>query len=158
MLGDKLVPDFAVLLRPPVRTGLHDIMRHYIVIPESRNNGDGVLSAKDLGEFVHHELIQADDLICRAGIPLIIVMPCRVTSPDDKVNLVFKVVLNPAKCLVNEGNWRVAFSLFGAIVPGGALTSVAALFVGCSGLVKGVWMKIWKWLACPFCPLSSDIE
>lgn len=83
-----------------------------------------------------------DDLICRARIPLIVVMPCRVTGPNDKVNIVFEVVLNPAKCLVNEGIGRVAFGLFGAVVPGGAITSVAALFVRCSGLVEGIWMKI----------------
>lgn len=72
-------------------------------------------------------------------------MARRVAGPDDKVNVIFDVVLYPLERLVDQGKGRVAAGCFCSVDAGGA-TLAMACGVGCGArvcLVEWVGMEVW---------------
>ena len=56
--------------------------------------------AKDLEHLLHHELVELGHLLRRTWVVLVVVVTRRVSSPDDKVDLVPQLFSNPFYCLV----------------------------------------------------------
>lgn len=88
-------------------------MRHNVVVSKSRDDWYSkvlgwilfiLVVAKDLGELLHHELVLGDDLVLGARQLLVIVVPRGVTGPDDKIDVIGYVVLDPVHGGVDEGD------------------------------------------------------
>jgi hypothetical protein len=73
-------------------------MRQDIIIPERRYNRHVkiitrvtvtiVALPKHLEELPRYVFVERDDLLCASGDPLVVVMSCRVTRPDDEIDFV----------------------------------------------------------------------
>ncbi len=93
--------------------------------------GAFVSISKHLVELAHEIAVLVEDLLLAPWKFLIIVVPCRVTSPDDKVDVVFKILFNPLEGRVDKGIWRVAVRCLGAIDSSRTLEAVAGgFFIG----------------------------
>jgi hypothetical protein len=60
-----------------------------------------IVLAKDLEHLLHHELVELSHLLCCSWVFLVIVVTRRVSSPDDKVDLVPQLFPKPFYCLVD---------------------------------------------------------
>jgi hypothetical protein len=107
--------------------------------------------AKDFQKFVYDELVLLYDLVLAARYPFVIVVSGRVARPDDKVDVVSYVVLDPFESDIEERLRRVAGRSFGAIDASRAGSSMAGAFFGRRrvGLVVRVLVDI--------CPLSVSL-
>lgn len=125
--GDEGTPDVQVPPRPGIRASVKDIMGQDVIVSKGwYDRNDQVVGrivvrfvfalAEDFVELVDEELIQFNDLLGVSREPLVIVMASRITSPDDKVDLVFDLVTNPVKRCVDQGDWRIAVGSLGAVV------------------------------------------
>ena len=94
-------------------------MREDVIVAEVGNDGDDeiigrvgvvdvVLLAKHLDEFVDQQLVQIDDLFLASWDELVVVVASRVTGPDNKVNGVFEVVVDPLKRSVDQADGGIA--------------------------------------------------
>lgn len=112
-LGDKFSPDVGAVLGPSVRTLGEDIIRKDVVVAKvghNRNGGiisgigiiDIVVLAKDLDKFVDEHLVQLDDLRLGAWDELVVIVTSRIASPDNKVDRVFEVVIDPLESSVDQ--------------------------------------------------------
>jgi hypothetical protein len=61
-----------------------------------------VRDAKYLPELVNQELILRYDLLLGTSVFLIVVVSRRVAGPDDKVDVVLDVVVDPSERLVDQ--------------------------------------------------------
>ena len=105
LFRDESFPDTQVFLRPLVGPGLHDIVGHNVNVPKVRNDGYGpfigrvrvVLLAKDLLELVYQQLVRFNNLLFCSRYLLIGIMAGRVSCPNDEVDGIFDVVVDPLK-------------------------------------------------------------
>lgn len=152
-LGYETPPYIQILHGPSVGPAEEDVMRHDVVVAEGRDNRDDVVFCRgmlvmvlseDLGELGDHVLILAYDLPLCSGNFLVVVVPCRVARPDDKVYAVPDIVVDPLERLVDERVGRVAGGRLCAVYARGAMFAVASSV--CCGarvcLVVGVRMKV----------------
>lgn len=140
LLGDKLPPDLGKFLGPPVGTLGEDVVWENVVVAEVRHDGYGEIVgrigvvdvvgfAKDLDEFVDEHLIQLDDLLFCARNELVIVVASGIASPDDKVDSIFEVVVDPLESSVDQGDGRITVGLLGAEYTSVALAPMASIIV-----------------------------
>lgn len=73
-------------------------------------------------------------------------MSSRVASPDDKIDLVFEMVVEPLKRCIDEGEWRITIGRLGAEDACRAGITMACRLCRCGGegFVESIWMKIWR--------------
>ncbi len=154
-LGDELPPDPGELLGPPVGTGGEDVVWKNVVVAEIGHDGYGEIVggigvvevvgfAKELDEFVDEHLIQLDDLFGAARDELVIVVASGIPGPDDKVDGIFEVVVDPLKGSVDQGDGGVTVGPLGAEDTGVALPPMASIIVLCGGVstVESVWVEV----------------
>lgn len=100
VLGDKLDPEVFIFAGPFVWTGLENVVREDVIVPKGWNNGDdkvirrvwiiGVVGfPKGFDKLVDDKAVEFDDLFVGAGMTIVVVVSSRVTSPNDKVDLIF---------------------------------------------------------------------
>ncbi len=154
-LGDKFPPDVGVVLGPSVGTLGEDVMRKDIVIAEVGHDGNGevvggigvidvVVLAKDLDELLDQHFVQPDDLGLTARNELIVVVTSRIASPDDEVDGIFEIVVDPLESSIDQGEGRVTISLLGAKDASIAYAPVASIIAVCGGrlTVEWIWVEI----------------
>ena len=154
-LGDELPPDAGELLGPPVRTWGEDVVWKNVVVAEIGHDGYGEIVgrigvvevvgfAKELDEFVDEHLIQLDDLFGAARDELVIVVASGIPGPDDKVDGIFEVVVDPLKGSVDHGDGGVTVGPLGAEDTGVALPPMASIIAVCGGVstVESVWVEV----------------
>lgn len=106
--GDEVTPDIEVTASPEIRPSLENIVRQDIIVAKGGNDwNDKVICrivirlllvlSKDFVEFVHEQLVELGDLLDVSGNLLVVVVTCRIASPDDKVDRVLELVANPVK-------------------------------------------------------------
>lgn len=107
LLWDKWPPYLAQLACPFIWPFFKDIVRHHVIVADIRNdwNRGFVLAAifllsKHLQELVYHSLIEFLNLLFRARMAFIIVMAGRISGPNNKINLISEISLDPIKCLI----------------------------------------------------------
>ena len=133
LFWNEFPPNVQVPHRPAIGAAREDVMRHYVVVAESRHDRyDKVMGAvamatvsKDVGKPRDHVLILLYDLLLRPRYVLVIVVSRRVARPYDKVDVVLDIVLDPLERLVNERIRRVAASRLCAVESSGPASAVA---------------------------------
>jgi hypothetical protein len=152
-LWNEAAPDVEVLFGPLVRPAQEDVVGHDVVVAKGGHNGNDVVVdgrmvalrlAKDLCELVDEKFILADDLLLSAGNLLVVVVAGRVASPDDKVDVVLDVVVDPLERLVDKREGRVASRRLCAVDASRAALAVAGGVLGGAriGLVEGIGMEV----------------
>lgn len=154
-LGDEFSPDVGAVLGPSVGTLGEDVMRKDVVVAKVGHNGNGgiiggigiidiVVLAKDLDEFVSEHLVQLDDLRLGAWDELVVIVTSRIASPDDKVDRVFEVVIDPLESSVDQAEWRVTVGLLSTEYSSITLAPVASIVAVCGGglTVEWIWVII----------------
>ena len=152
---DKFAPDVGVVLSPSVGTLGENIMRKDIVVAEVGHDGDGevvggisvidvVVLAKDVDELLDEHLIQPDDLGLTAWDEFVVVVTSGITGPNDEVDFVFEIVVDPFESSVDQGEGRITISLLGAEDAGIARAPVTSIIAVCGGelAVEWVWVEI----------------
>lgn len=114
---DEAAPDVEILHRPFIRPLEKDIVRHNVVIAKGWDDGDDIVvgppavlvrHAKHLPKFLDQKLVLAYDLLLCARMFLVIVVPRRVARPDDEVDIVPDILLDPSERLIDQRKRRVA--------------------------------------------------
>ena len=88
-------------------------MRKDVIVPKRWNDrNDKVICrvrvvevvgfAKDFNKLVDDEAVEFDDLFVVAGITIVVVVSSRVTCPNNEVNLIFYVLLDPFEGGIDE--------------------------------------------------------
>ena len=152
---DELLPNLEVLGRPLVWALSEDVVGQDVIVSESRDDGNEkvirrVIVFKVLGlakhfqEFLHKKLVLRRDLLFAPGKFLVVVVPSRISSPDDKVNIVFQRRVDPSKRLVQEAEGTVAICSLSAVETCRSRTAMASLSLLCRrvDLVVRVWMDV----------------
>ena len=123
LLGDESPPDLSIPPGPPVGPRREHVVRENVVITKVRDDGYQhivgrigvmkiVIFAKDLDKLLDQKFILLQDLLFRPRQLFIIVMSCRVASPDDEVYRIFEIRFDPSEGLVDQRVWGVAFGVF----------------------------------------------
>lgn len=153
---DELPPDVEEGARPAVRALGHDVVRQDVVVADVRDDGHdvvvvrvrvllvAVVLAEDFCQLAHHELVQTDHLLRRAGQLLVVVVPRGVARPYHEVHLVLQLLPDPFHRLVDQRDRAVAIADLGAVDAGGALSMVAGVVLTRRGVyfVKAIGMEI----------------
>jgi len=114
---DEASPNIEVLHSPFVRPLEENVVRHDVVVAKCWHDRDHIVidpsailirHAKHLCKLLYQELILAYDLLLRACMLFVVVVSRRVARPDDKVDIVLDIVLDPSKCLIDERKRRIA--------------------------------------------------
>ena len=163
LLRNEFSPDAGVLPRPSIRSGLKDVVRHDVVVAIIRYDGYGeiigrvsvidvIIFAKDFRELVDQEFVQLLDLLLGSWNFFITVMTGGVASPENEVDVVSKIVVDPFECSVDQRDWRVAVCSLCAENTGRSITPVACLnLLGrCVGFVESISMEVWFMSAKPW--------
>ncbi len=153
LLRDKFAPDVGVTLSPSVGTLGEDVMREDIVVAEIGYDGYGevvggigvvdvVVLAKDVDELLDEHLIQPDDLGLTAWDEFVVVVTSGIAGPDDEVDGIFEMVVDPLERSIDQGEGRVTIGLLGAEDAGIARAPVASIIAVCGGglAVEWVWV------------------
>ena len=155
-LGYEAAPNVQVFRRPPVGTAEEDVMRHDIVVAKRRHNrNDKVVDgpvmvmmpvAKNLCELGDHKFVLLYHLPLRARYVFIVVVSRRVARPDDEVDVVLDILVDPLERLVDERERRVAARRLGAIHARRPMSAMAGCVRRCArvGLVKRIGVEVWK--------------
>jgi len=95
VFGYELLPKFNILSREFTRAWHHSIVRVYIVIAQSRYNGDSQWNLRDaaVSEYFNHlvdgHLVEIVDFLIGSRDLDIVVVSCRVASPNHEIDLLF---------------------------------------------------------------------
>jgi hypothetical protein len=87
-------------------------MGHNVIVAKRRHNGYGILLGvrailavagfpEHLSKLADNELVLVYDLLRRTWNLFIVVVPRRVAGPDDEIDLIFEMLLDPPECLVD---------------------------------------------------------
>jgi hypothetical protein len=92
VLGNKALPQLHIFLSKLTRAWLHDIVWEYVVVAQGRHDRDhrrALIAAisEDLHHLVDGFLVEIIYLGRGTGNLDILIVPCRVTGPDDKIDL-----------------------------------------------------------------------
>ena len=114
---NEAAPDVEILHRPLVRPLEEDVVRHNVVVAKGRHDGDHIVvgpsavlvrHAKHLPKLLDQKFILAYDLLLRARMLLVVVVSRRVARPDDEVDIIPDIVLDPSECLIDQRKGGVA--------------------------------------------------
>lgn len=120
----KAAPDVQVFHRPLVWSGKEDVVWHNIVVAKGWHNRYHIVvyssailirHTKHFTKLFDQELVLAYDLLLRACVFLIVVVSCRVTRPDHKIDLVLDIVVDPSERLIDQRERRVATRRLSAV-------------------------------------------
>lgn len=150
---DKATPNVQILHRPLVRALQENVVRHDVVVAKCRHNRDHIIvgpspvlvrHTEDLSELVHQVFILLDDLLLCAGVLLIVVVSRRVACPNDEINIILDVVLDPLERLVHQRIWRIASRRLCAVDASRSSLAVTCCLLGGARvrLVEGVRVEI----------------
>ena len=150
---NEATPDIEVFHRPLIRPLEKDIVRHDVVVAKCWHYGDHIVvgpsaifigHAEHLPKLLDQELILAYNLLLRARMLLVVVVPCRVARPDDKVDIVPYVVLNPSKRLIDQRKRGVTTRRLCAIDACRSSLAVTCRFRSRARvrLVERVWVEV----------------
>ena len=125
LFWDELPPDMGELSGPPGRASLHDVVGHNIIVAPCRDNRysevvgwipiiNVVTLAPNLCEFGDEHLVQIDDFAGCAWYLGIAIMSRRVASPNDEIDFIFEVVIEPLECCIDKSEWRITIRRLGA--------------------------------------------
>jgi hypothetical protein len=152
-LWDETPPHVQVLLGPAIRALQENVVWHNVVVAKGRDHGYRVLVgapmfvlvlAEHLCELGHHIFVLLHDLLGRSWQRIVVVVPCGVARPYDKVDVVLDVVVNPLERLVDERIGRVAARRLCAVHACGPALAMACCLLRGAGirLVVGVGVEI----------------
>lgn len=152
-LGDEAPPYVQVFDSPSVRAAQEDVVRHDVVVAKGWYHRNGQVVgrsimvsslAEDLCKLGDHELILLDDLLLCTWYVFVVVVPCRIARPYDKVNVILDVVVYPLECLIDERKRRVAAGRLCAVYASRATLAMACCLCSRAGicLVERIWMKV----------------
>jgi hypothetical protein len=156
---NEAAPDVEILHRPLVRPLEEDVVRHDVVVAKGRHDGDYIVigpsailvrHAKHLPELLDQKFVLAYDLLLRARMLLVVVVPRRVARPDDEVDIVPNILLDPSESLIDQRKRGVATGRLRAVD-----TCRSSLAVTCClrrrarvRLVERIWVEVCiLWLA-----------
>lgn len=114
---DEAAPDIEIFHRPLVRPLEEDVVRHNVVVAKGWHYGYHIVvgpsavfirHAEHLPKLLDQELVLAYNLLLRARMLLVVVVPRRVTRPDDKVDIVPYIILDPPESLIDQRKRGVA--------------------------------------------------
>jgi hypothetical protein len=114
---DEAAPDVEVLHRPLVRPLEEDVVRHNVIVAKGWDDGDHIVigpsavlvrHAKHFPKLLDQKFVLAYDLLLRARMLLVVVVPRRVARPDDEVDIVPDILLDPSERLIDQRKWGVA--------------------------------------------------
>lgn len=126
--GDEAAPDITVGVQPLIGAGIEDVVREEIIVAKGRDDGDvkfAMFASDSVHEFVGEDAVGAEDGTAITGVLLVAVVTGRVARPDDKVDIVLDVGLDPIEGGVDEGEGGVAVGLLCAVRSGMASLAVA---------------------------------
>jgi hypothetical protein len=150
---DETAPDVEILHRPLIRPLEEDVVRHNVVVAKGWHDGDHIVvgssavlvrHAKHLPELLDQKLVLAYDLLLRARMLLVIVVPRRVARPDDEVDVVPDILLDPSERLVDQREGGVAPRRLRAIDACGSSLAVTCRLRSRARvrLVERVWVEV----------------
>lgn len=86
-------------------------------------------------------------------------MTSRIASPDNEVDGIFEIVVDPLESSIDQGEGRVTVGLLGAEDAGIASAPVASIITVCGGglAVEWVWVEICRQELCQWETSSSGV-
>jgi hypothetical protein len=150
---DEAAPNVQVLHRPLVRALQENVVRHDVVVAKRRHNWDHIIvgpspvlvrHTKYLSKLVYQIFILVDDLLLCAGVLLIVVVSRRVACPNNEIDFIPDVVLDPLERLVHQRIWRIASRRLCTVDASRSSLAVACCLFGGARvrLVEGVRVEI----------------
>lgn len=82
---------------------------------------------KHLGELADDKLVLVYDLFRRTRNLLVVVVPCRVARPDDEIDVVLEMLIDPFECLIDQRKGRVTTGCLSAVDTSRTMPTVAGV-------------------------------
>ena len=157
-LWDEAAPDVQVLHGPLVRALQENVVRHDVVVAKRRHNWNHIIVGpspvlvrhpEHLSELVYQVFILVNDLLLCAGVLLIVVVSRRVACPNDEINVIPDVVLDPLERLVHQRKRRITPRRLCAVDASRPSLAVACCVLG------GARVRLVERVRVEICNLSS---
>lgn len=124
-----------------------------VIVPERRHDRhdkiivrvgivDVVSLAKDLDKLGDDELVESNDLLVRSRVVLVVVVSRGIARPDDEVDVILDVVVDPLESRIYQAERTITTGDFRPVVPGRPFPGVTLIIWRRVEFVEGVGMNV----------------